>query len=248
MMKHRHCGSGILVLCGVFIGVFLTTVAEAELITFEPKTGSLSAHNDVADQLTMELIDSGGGAVTFRFKNTGSLNSTIAQIGFFALSSSTDLFADLNTAGTITYNPVTNDPNFDEIVNFDTKFPNSPEGYSTPSGYDFLFAADALPPPAKNGIDPGEQLDVIVKLANLVSFGAVKSAMTSSSDTSAFFVGLHVTGIDANPSSWYYTSTPIEPTPSEGVPVPPTVILFGMGMLGLCGYKWRKGSTESEAS
>lgn len=84
---------------------------------------------------------------------------------------------------------------------------------------------------AANGIDPGEAFGIKYSLFGTYTAADTLAAFINGTDLR---VGIHVRGLDGNPGSYSYITTP--PT----VPEPGTFGLLALGAIGLGGYAKRR--------
>jgi len=167
-------------------------------------------------QLTVDLTDIGSNQVNFRFINaSGGSASAITEVYFddgtlFGLSTVTHSAGDPWTGGSASPG---NLPGGSSI---------SPSFVAT-SG----FVAESNPPPPKNGVIPGEYLDVVFDLLAGVGFSDTVAALGDGS----LRIGMHVTAFGDGGSESFVNNP---------VPVPAAVWLFGSGLLGLVGIARRK--------
>lgn len=163
------------------------------------------------DQLTVELIDFGGGQVEFLFRNSGPEASSIARIYFDDNASvlSTPMgFTDI--VGNVHFSQFASPPDLpggDEV------------GFNVTSG----LLADSDPPPVHNGINPGEQLGVTL----LGNYTDTLNALNSGD----LRIGIHVIGFAGGGSESFITNG--GKTPPGIVPAPGAagLVLTGMGSL-----------------
>ena len=166
---------------------------------------------DLSGQLVVDVLDAGGGLVSFRFDNLGPLASSITGIyfdgdGVIAPPLTIDSFSSgvLFTAGSGSpgYLPGGN--------NASPPFETTAE-----------LLADSDPPTQPNGINPGEWL---VLLATAVSgFDSIVTALISGD----LRIGLHVQGLLDGESETYIN------TPPNPIPLPAGLLLFLSGLAGI---------------
>ncbi len=166
--------------------------ANATFLTFNQITAN--GTTDVSGQLVLEVSDLGGGVISFDLQNVGPIDSVITM---FNLQDNDALFADMlsviNGAG----------------VDFIEKVPpgNLPAGNNV--GFVSAWGSEATPPPAHNGVNEGEELELRFSLAGGKSFADVSAALASG----ALRAGLHVQSIDTAGKSETYVSNQNVPTP-----------------------------------
>lgn len=157
-------------------------------------------------QLSVELVDLGGGTVEFLFKNSGPSASSIADIYFDNgnLGTISGPIGFVNAIGTVTFSPGAAPPNL----------PGGNDiGFSTTPG----LLADSNPPVQQNGINPGEQLGLTLS----GSYADVIDQIAAGN----LRIGIHVQGF-AGGGSESFVNTP----PSAVVPAPGSILLSGIGI------------------
>jgi hypothetical protein len=209
----------ILLLSGV---VLLFTITPARAITYG--FNAITANNvaDVATgeaQLFMDVTDPGGGSVLFTFRNTGPNPCSICDVYFYdgALLGAT--MSIQNSSG-VAFSPNAN--------------PEALPGgipYGLPKA-SVVFSADSDsgdPGVMTNGVNPGESLGIQFALASGKSFAEVIATL----DEGSTVVGIHVQSFGHSGSESFVN-----------VPLPPSVLLLGSGLvgLGLRGFRRRRQS------
>ena len=175
----------------------VASVASAVTVGFE-RIEPGNAPENVASQFSAEVTDAGAGLVSFKFSNAGPIASYIADIYW-------DFDGSLLT-GFDTIAPDWNEP---------ATPGNLPGGNMV--GFSADLSVDADPPPARNGIHPGEMATFILTTGG--TFDAIVAALTDGS----LRLGLHVQGIGSKGESDGFVS----------VPVPlPTAAWMGIALLG----------------
>lgn len=157
-------------------------------------------------QLSVELIDLGGGSVEFLFKNSGPLASSIADIYFDNgnLGTISGPIGFVNAVGNVSFSPNAapgNLPGGNGI------------GFSTTPG----LSADSDAPVQPKGINPGEQLGLALSgdytdVIDQIAAGNLR-------------IGIHVQGF-ADGGSESFVNAP----PSAVVPAPGSILLSGIGI------------------
>jgi hypothetical protein len=168
---------------------------------------------DVSGQLLLDVTDFGGGVISFDLSNAGPVDSVIT---LFHIQDDGALFDDvvavIDGAG----------------VDFAEDTPpvgNLPEGNG--AGFTSDWGAGATPPPAHNGVNEGEELELRLSLAPGKTFADVLASLQSG-DLRA---GLHVQSIGEEGASESYISNPPIPTPGT--------IAIG-ALAGIAGFRRRR--------
>ena len=181
---------------------------------------------DLSGQLFVEVLDAGGGLVSFGFQNLGPLASSITGIYFDGDGViEPPLTVDSQSAGVSFTAGSAAPPDLPGKENATPPF-------STTAG--LLADSDSGPPGTQaNGINPGEWL---VLLATAVSsFDSVITALISGD----LRIGLHVQGLLDGASETYIN------TPPSPIPLPAGLLLFLSGLAGI-GFLGRYKAKRSE--
>lgn len=226
----RFLLSAVLVVAGLAI---VATPASADTFNFTCVSNNSGVCPTLSPQLTVVVTDLGSGQVSFQFVNAGPVASSIADIYIGFIGSDPGLVAGF-TATTFTSTGVSfvtpASPGSlpgGNTINFST----SP---CIPASKTCSMSADSTSPTAPNGINPGENLTLIVQLASGFTFQDVINSMNAG----GMAVGIHVQAIGTTgDSDALINCTPGTCTP---VPEPGTLLLFGSGLLGLAGVIRRK--------
>ncbi len=207
----------------VISSLFITSQAWADLFSFRPiePVNSGTIAYDLALQLALDISPQDDG-VLFTFFNDGPsgeasdvdspIDSTIARVyfDFDGVSLSFDNFVYSN-AGVL----------FEE----DTSPSNLPGGNNLDPTFVATFSSGAQPPPAHNGVDPGENLGLLFS----GDLGDVLSAI----NTGDLRIGIHVISIGSGESSDAFILT------TNVTPLPGAVLLCALG-LGVTGVALRR--------
>ena len=196
---------------GIAVTLAIPTDSAADIFGFSCITNNSPANCSVLEaQIQMEVTAVGTTKVRFDFTNTGSQNSSIADVYF------DDLMPPL--LGT----PVTIVNSSGVSFSAGCSPGNLPGG--NPYGFVSSYCADSDSPVQPNGVNPGETLGVIYTLQGSATFAGVIAALNSDD----YVVGIHVQGF-ANGGSEAAVSGP----PRTSVPEPSTLLMSGLGLVGL---------------
>ncbi|UCG48193.1 MAG: hypothetical protein JSU94_00145 [Phycisphaerales bacterium] len=182
----------------------------------------LNAAAQVAPQLSVTVSDfgydpaTGKNQVSFLFRNTwtnqslGLYRSTIADIYF---DDASDTLLDSIFA-------VIDDPDPAHQVDFEPGGSpiDLPGGGTLTPPFDSDLNASSVPPPSKNGVDPGESVEIVLSLVGGKTYYDTITALNTLTDLR---VGLHVQNIGPD-GEW-----------SEGfvlIPAPSAILLGGVGV------------------
>jgi hypothetical protein len=169
-------------------------------------------HNLAADcaigeaQITLNVLDAGGGQVLFHLENAGPETATVASIYFDDSNGHLDGIAELIGSVGVTFSPK-----------------KLPGGNGNPLRFDTDFRAAAKSSPSKNGVGAGEWLDILFDLNSGSSFADVIADLTSGDMIDADLrVGVHVIGYTSEGSESFVAT-----------PEPRTAVLVALGLVGL---------------
>lgn len=178
------------------IGILAITTASAVTLSFERKTANAGV--DIADQLSVEIVDAGGSAL-FLFMNSGSVvaDAVIGQI-YIEDGNSTLSGFSFNTTETTT----------GVAFGSGATTPPGPPGVGAFT-VDFSQGADS--PAPHNGVDIGEMGAFDGALSP--SFADVEAALISGD----LRIALHVISIGTEDKSDSFLSLPSVPEPSTSM-------------------------------
>lgn len=162
-------------------------------------------------QLHLEVTTE-GNKVLFTFTNTGPAASSITDI-YFDDDVPLVLFDQFIASSGVAFSEGANPPNLpggsDPLYHFSSNY-----GYDSDS------------PTQPKGVNPGESLGILFNYSNSSNFDTIIAALNNGS----MRLGLHVQGF-ATGGSESYINDPAT------VPEPTTMLLFGIGLIGIAGAR-----------
>lgn len=201
------------------VSLFLAIPASAVNFGFDCITSNSASNCSIGeDQLNVSVIGLGGGSVEFTFTNNVGSPSSVEGIYFEVDGISTSFISKINNPGTAFSSPAS---------------PGHLPGASPVIFTDFTFDAD--PPPVSNGINAAGESVIITLGISDFTFDQLINAMNNG----LYQAGVHVIAFDNGGSESFVTGSRNDPQPPTTTPEPSTLMLFGIGLVGL-GFLQRK--------
>lgn len=184
--------------------------------------------NNVADaaigeaQLSVDVLDAGGGQVKFLFHNSGPSASSITDV-YFDDGTLLAIASIDNSSSGVAFTQLAHPSNLPAANDATPPF-------VTTQG----FSADSDPPTQPNGVNPGEYVGITFDLQGGQVFADTLDALTSG----ALRIGIHVQGFASGGSESFVNN----PSP---VPIPAAAWLFGSALVGVGSIARRKRNTSA---
>ncbi len=171
------------------------------------------------NQLSVDVIDSGSGTVSFTFNNAGPLASSITDTYWDDQAGLLGTIGSITGSAGVSYSSGANPPNLPggNTIGFSV----SPAGAS----------ADSKSPTQPNGVNPGEWLTIVWSLVTGATYSDVLAALNLGGDqTGSMRIGIHVQGFANGGSEAFVNAPPPAPVP---VPAASVLLMGGLAAMGL---------------
>ncbi len=199
-------------LCSVLVA--LSPGALAVSFGFQNITNNNAADAATGEaQLLLDVTDAGGGQVSFLFTNLGPLASSITDV-YFDDGTLLGIASIVNGAG-VSFSQGASPPDLPGGNSISPAF-------QTSAG----FSADSDPPTQPNGVNPGEQLEILFDLVGGSTFADTIAALEAGGGTGGLRVGIHVQGFAGGGSEAFVNAPPI-PEPSSALLAGFALAVFG---------------------
>jgi hypothetical protein len=218
LFKQVLCTVGV----ATALAAFAAPASAGPIYTFGCITNNAPGDcTSAASQLSMEVIDDGGGLVSFLFTNAVGAAMSITDI-YFDDDSLLGAFSITSSAG-VSFSPLASPGNL-------------PGGSSiTPAFVTSIgLSADSDVPVLANGVNAaGEWINFQFSLLG----GNTYASLLTDLDSGDLRVGLHVQGFASGSSESLINDPPTPPVPEPG-----TLLLLGAGLTGLVARRRRSNS------
>jgi len=204
------------ILLAALLSLAFTTHLDATPLTlgFNCITNNDDYNADVGEgQLLVDILD-GGSEVTFVFRNTGPEPATIAEIYF----GGSPLFSGITD--------ITGDPGVVFVTGAHPS--NLPGGNTIAPAFEIIpgLAVEAQNPAPANGVNPYEQVELLLSLSTGKTWQNVVEGITSGS----FRIGLHVISMSTSGGSEAFVNDRIT---YEHTPEPATLAMLALGFIAV---------------
>ena len=192
------------------VGLLIASPSAATTVGFDCLTNSIAGDCTIGEaQLSVDVLDIGGGQVSFTFNNAGPADAEVSEI----------YFDDGTLLG---ISSVISGPGVSYVTGADPM--NLPGANLASPVFQVTagFLAESIPPPSQEGVGPGEWVTIIFDLMGGGDYADVIDELT----TGELRIGLHVIGFGSGGSESFL---------NEPVPEPGTALLMGLGLLLLGG-------------
>ena len=165
-------------------------------------------------QLLLDVTQYNGSQIMFTFSNSGPYESSITDVYFDDDVPLLDFADTFSNVGTVEYSEGASpgDLSAGNLISFT-------------SNYSF----DSDPSVQPNGVNPGESLGI---LFDYVGVDTDSNTVIAALNNGTMDIGIHVQGFADGGSESFTTTAP--------VPEPATMLLFGVGLIGIAGLGRRK--------
>jgi hypothetical protein len=211
--------------------VFSAVTAFGSTVSFSlwaPLPGHLTPFE--REWLTANFVDNGNNSVRLTLTGNTTMEIFIGKVYF-------------NYASNITINSITPDANNTVIGGKIDLTPNGPEQFQADGvhGFDILYDYDTKNNPTSNRFD-----------TDTLAYTITGTGITADSfkiATEEWYAAAHLQGINFSSygydSTWIGDSGEIGDPPPSAVPIPSTALLFGTGVIGILGARWKFGKRKN---